>query len=285
MNSEPPRQRKKKHTTWTIPLAYVLTTLVMGMLFPRFEHYLMPNLVSTMSAAAAMGICGAVASGMIALTGIVFSLTFVMVQFSATAYSPRLVLWIARDPVVSHAIGIFTATFLYALILLGWVDRNASGNVPLISGWMVFALLLASMVMFIALIERIGLLQVNRMLIFTGDHGRTAIDELYPAQKPVSSSIDPDGYRKLDVTQTLSYVGRPQVVQAVRVEALVKLASDSRAIIDVTAVIGSSILETASLLQVYGAREKLDETALLQAVEIGDERTFEQDPKYAIRIL
>src|SRR6185436_13887762 len=111
MKSESAQQRKKAHTTWTIPLTYVLTTLVVGMLFPRVEHYLLPNLVSTMSAAAGMGICGAIASGMIALTGIVFSLTFVMVQFSATAYSPRLVLWVARDPVVSHGLGIFTATF------------------------------------------------------------------------------------------------------------------------------------------------------------------------------
>ena len=69
-----------------------------------------------------MGICGAVASGMIAaLTGIVFSLAFVMVQFSATAYSPRLVLWVGSDPVVSHALGIFSATFLYSLVMLGLV--------------------------------------------------------------------------------------------------------------------------------------------------------------------
>src|SRR3974390_3114189 len=192
MNSEPAQQITSKQTTWTIPLAYVFTTLAVGMLFPRVEHYLMPNLVSTMSAAAGMAICGAVASGMIALTGIVFSLTFVMVQFSATAYSPRLGLWVRRDPVVSHALGIFTATFLYALIMLGWVDRNASGKVPLISGWIVFVLLLASMVAFIALIERIGLLKVSRMLIFTGNHGRKAIDELYPAEKPVSASIEPE---------------------------------------------------------------------------------------------
>src|SRR6516164_6393429 len=144
MTAKTTKKRKKELSTWGIPLTYVVLTFVVGMLFPRAEHYLLPNLVSTMSASAAMGICGAIASGMIALTGVVFSLTFVMVQFSATAYSPRLVLWVARDPVVSHAIGIFTATFLYALIMMGWVDRNASGKVPRISGWIVFVLLLAS---------------------------------------------------------------------------------------------------------------------------------------------
>ena len=50
-------------------------------------------------------------------------MTFVMVQFSATAYSPRLVLWLARDPVIAHALGVFTATFLYAVAALAWVDR------------------------------------------------------------------------------------------------------------------------------------------------------------------
>src|SRR5215472_10873645 len=217
MNSKRAQRRKKRRTTWVIPLTYVLTTLIVGMLLPRIEHYVLPHLVTTMSASAAMGICGAIASGMISLTGIVFSLAFIMVQFSATAYSPRLVLWVARDPVVSHALGIFTATFLYALIMLGWVDRNASGKVPLISGWMVFVLLLASMVAFIALIERIGLLKVSRMLIFTGNYGRKAIDELYPPEKPVSNSIEPDDYRNMAITQSLSYVGRPQVVQAVQV--------------------------------------------------------------------
>ena len=93
---------------------------------------LLPGFVSTISANAAIGIYSSIASGMIALTGIVFSLTFVMVQFSATAYSPRLVLWIARDPVVSHAIGVFTATFLYALVALAWVDRSGSGRVSLL---------------------------------------------------------------------------------------------------------------------------------------------------------
>src|SRR5215831_9944888 len=98
----------------------------------------------------------AIASGMIALTGIVFSLTFLMVQFSATAYSPRLVVWISRDPVISHAIGVFTATFLYALASLAWVDRYGSGRVPLVGMLVVGLMLVISIVMFIALIQRMG---------------------------------------------------------------------------------------------------------------------------------
>ena len=53
---------------------------------------------------------------MMALTGVVFAMAFVMVQFSAIAYSPRLVLWFARDRTLFHGLGVFTATFVYALL-------------------------------------------------------------------------------------------------------------------------------------------------------------------------
>jgi len=47
-------------------------------------------------------VLSSIAQGMMALTGIIFSLAFVMVQFSATAYSPRLVVRLARDQVLFH---------------------------------------------------------------------------------------------------------------------------------------------------------------------------------------
>jgi uncharacterized membrane protein len=279
------RQRWLKLTGWLIPLAYAVVTLFVGMVFPRLEHHFMPELVSTMSTSSAMAIASSVASGMLALTGIVFSLAFVMVQFSATAYSPRLVLWVARDPVVSHAIGVFSATFLYALMLLAWVDREASGRVPLISGWAVFALLLASIGLFIALIERIGMLQVNRMLIFTGDQGRKAVDELYPPDGSPDSGKGVPDLERWPVTQTLTHAGRPQVIQAIQVAALVQQATKADAVIEVQAAVGDTVLELTPLLRVRGARQPLDERALATCIEIGDERTFQQDPKYALRLL
>src|SRR6266704_5458869 len=111
-------------STWGIPAAYAGAAIAAGLTLPRIEGRIFPELVSVLSVAQATAIYSAVGSGMLALTGIVFSLAFVMVQFSATAYSPRLVLWISRDPVIWHAIGVFTATFLYAIGAIGWVDRN-----------------------------------------------------------------------------------------------------------------------------------------------------------------
>jgi uncharacterized membrane protein len=110
--------RKLRNTNvsaWLIPLLYAAGALVLGIALPRLTGSLATYFNSSISVSAAIGIYSSVASGMIALTGIVFSLTFLTVQFSATAYSPRLVPWIARDPVMAHAFGVFTATFMYAL--------------------------------------------------------------------------------------------------------------------------------------------------------------------------
>lgn len=279
------RHRWRRLTGWTIPLAYALGTFAVAMVFPRLEYHFLPGWVSTMSAASAMAVCSAIASGMIALTGIVFSLTFVMVQFSATAYSPRLVLWVAREPVMSHALGVFTATFLYALGMLSWVDRNAEGRVPYFSTWLVVLLLLASMAMFVALIERVGMLQVNRMLIFTGDQARASIEEIYgshPSNPPSCGMPDLD---RRPVIQTLTHSGRPKALQALDLAALVDLAAAGDAVIEMTAAVGNTLMDRAPLLRVRGGQQPLDEAALRRAIQHGDERTFEQDPEYAIRLV
>jgi uncharacterized membrane protein len=256
-----------------------------ALIFPEHETRIFPGLSSALSVSAATAIFSSIASGMIALTGIVFSLAFVMVQFSATAYSPRLVLWIARDPVMSHALGIFTATFLYAIAALVGVDRSGSGRVPLISTVAVAVLLLASVGMFIALIQRIGLLQINRMLVFTGDQGRKVITTVYPPLNSGVAVIGPEEFQALPRAQTLVHDGAPRSIQAVDATALVNLAKESGGVIEVLAAVGDTVLQSMPLLQVLGARRSIDERKLRNGIELGEERTFEQDPKYALRLL
>ncbi|MGC1452306.1 MAG: DUF2254 domain-containing protein [Candidatus Sulfotelmatobacter sp.] len=271
--------------SWGIPALYAASAITAGLIFPRVEGTLFPNLVSKLSISAAMSIYSAIASGMIALTGIVFSLTFVMVQFSATAYSPRLVLWIARDPVMSHALGIFTATFLYAIAALAGVDRSDSGRVPFVSVWVVVVLLLASVAMFISLIHRISLLQINRMLIFTGDQGRRVITTLYPPVKPIAAGNGSDDFRSWPCSQSLIHHGPPRSIQAFDLDVLVGLAEACGGVIEMAVAVGDTVVELMPVLHVFGAREPIAEPELRAGIELGGERTFDQDPKYAIRLL
>jgi len=278
-----PGSRNTYFSAWFIPLLYATGALVLGFTVPRLAYDFLPRYTSTISVNSAIGIFSSVASGMIALTGIVFSLTFVMVQFSATAYSPRLVLWIARDAVISHAIGAFTATFLYSLAALAWVDRNNTGRVPLAGILMVSLLLIASVIMFVSLIQRVSMLQISRMLIFTGDRGRAVVEGLYPSLETPGSRASslPDH----PCVQTLRHYGNPQVVQAISIPALIEIARGGHCVIAFVVSVGDAVLDRTPILCVFSRVGPVSEARLRTAIKLGDERTFEQDPKYAIRLL
>src|SRR6185436_2538947 len=86
-------------------------------------------------------------------------------------------------------------------------------------------------------------------------------------------------------TQELTHRGRPCAIQAIHVGRLVRCARNVDGAIEVTVAVGDTVIESTPLLRVLGGQHIIDEALLLGAVERGEERTFEQDPKYAIRLL
>jgi uncharacterized membrane protein len=278
----PGRQRV---SNWQIPSLYALAAVLAGMILPRLESRWLPRVHSNLSISSALTLFGAIGSGMISLTGVVFALAFVMVQFSSVAYSPRLSMWIAQDRVLWHSLGVFTATFLYSLAGIGWVDRYGSGGVPLISSLIVLVLLFVSVGMFIALVERISLVQIHRMLAFTGTQGREVVETMYPPIEAPAALVEPEEYRRLPVKQKLLHRGRPLVIQAIDEAKLQSLASSSGGIVEVVATVGDTMMEGMELLRVYGSKEEINDQALRTAFMVGEQRTFDQDPKYAIRLL
>lgn len=94
-----------------------------------------------------------------------------------------------------HAVGVFTANFLYAIAGLARVDRRGSTKVRLISSWVVIGLLKRTVAMFVGLIQRIGVgfLQINRILSLIGDWGRKVIDTVCRW---------PEEFRSFPTTQT-----------------------------------------------------------------------------------
>ena len=240
-----------------VPLVYAVAGIAFGMLLPRLEARVLPDLTLGLSLGSAQVILSTIASGMMALTAIVFSVAFVMVQFSATAYSPRLVMWLARSPVINHSIGIFTATFLYAIAALAWVDRGGSGRVPPVAAWFAVLLLFASVVFFVLLIEKIGMLQVTRILTATGDAGRKVISRMYPEASPTSPGRAPgsaaaDDSERPPVILTVEHHGGPLVVQAVRTEALVALAARTDVVIVMAVAVGDTVMDGMPILRIFG---------------------------------
>jgi hypothetical protein len=156
-------------------MVYVVGAVFGGIALPRFENKWQTDAgfrMVELSVSSAQAYLSAAASGMMALTGIVFALAFVMVHFSAIAYSPRLVLWFARDRMLFHELGAFSATFIFALATLALVDRNRNGMVPPFSLGIVGILIVVSMLLFARLMQRLNDLQITNVLHLIGDQGR-----------------------------------------------------------------------------------------------------------------
>jgi uncharacterized membrane protein len=275
---------------WFIPMFYVAGAVLGGLTLPRLEQAYLSDYTLDLSISSAQAYLSSAASGMMALTGIVFAMAFVMVQFSAIAYSPRLVLWFARDRMLFHALGVFTATFVYALFTLAWVDRGGSAKVPLFSTLLVGIMIIISMLMFARLMQRLGDLQIGNVLHLVGDQGRAVIGDMYRRLDDKSAAsrapeATADRARLGRATQTVQYFGKPRTIARLDVGALVALARQAGGTIAMACAVGDTLVEGAVLLRVHDAGTPLPEDVLLRAVRLGRERTFQQDPKYPIRLL
>jgi uncharacterized membrane protein len=274
---------------WLIPLIYVAASVACGVLLPRVEHLLLASYEFPMSVGSAQAFLSAAASGMMALASIVFSIAFIMVQFSAVAYSPRLVMWVSRDPALFHSLGIFTATFIYSLFTLTWVDRAGSGVVPFFSIMLVAALIIVSMALFARLVQSIASLQITNVLHMMGDRGREVIEQMF-SRLPSGSTPEAPGGRAPDALigpahQVVRYSGPPRAIATFDLRGLVRLAQQVDGVIVMACAVGDTLVNDTAVLALHGGSAKLPEARLLRCVRLARERSIEQDPKYPIRLL
>lgn len=149
---------------WPIPTLAVVTALLLGLGIPELDAAVDADLPSEVSgwlfggdADAARSLLGAIASSLITVTALTFSLTVVTLQLASSQFSPRLLRTFTRDLFVQVTLGLFLATFIYALTVLRAV-RNAGDDgqtefVPQIAITTAFALAVTSvlgLVLFLA---------------------------------------------------------------------------------------------------------------------------------------
>jgi uncharacterized membrane protein len=220
-------------------MLYTVASVLAGAILPPLERAYLPGYTHHMSVSAALAFFSSVSSGMMALTGIVFAIAFVAVQFSALAYSPRLVVMFADSPAIYHALGVFFATFTYSLAVLIWTDRYRSGTVPFFSTLLVTALLLiVSMLAFARLIRSVNALQIYHVLAVIGARGRTVISSMFPRLESGTSPTEAEP--PVDLTQIVAFSGPPRSIARYDIQTLLHLAQKADAVIAIECDVGSA---------------------------------------------
>jgi uncharacterized membrane protein len=266
-----------------VPSIYIVVALVLGEAIPRIEGS--RDLLSMeLDLDTARTILSAVASGMIAFTGLVVSIAVVVVQFGASQYTPRLVSRFRRDPVVKNALGIFIAPAVYALVSLRTIGRDGSEVVPSLTIAINLLLLIVAVLAFFALTSRLlDLLRPRRIIGQIVDRTAQAIVDAYPF--PFDAAPGLDALPEPPVGAVLSNDGRAGVLSALDRARLVRVATEADVVVELSVAIGTYVPPGAPLFLVRGPSAALDTVELRRAAILAEERTIAQDPAFAIRAI
>ncbi len=160
---------------WPMPVLAVGCAIAAGIALPRLDAHFDRPLTDTASfylfggsADAARTVLGAIASSLITVTSLTFSLTVVTLQLASSQFSPRLLRTFTRDRFVHVTLALFLATFTFALTVLRTVRTAAGGQVqfvPKASVTLAFLLALASVVFLVLFLAHlVGQIRVETML-------------------------------------------------------------------------------------------------------------------------
>jgi uncharacterized membrane protein len=213
----------------------------------------------------------------ISLVTVIYSLLFLVVQWVSGAFSMRLALF--RDnPIVwwtfAYAIGLFVFCFTAAFAIGN--DKNVSVVVPALA----LALVLVALGLMRVLQTRAfaSMLLAPTLAAITA-HGREVLDGLYPAG--LAQHAQPRALPPLN--RTVTWPDQPMVLQQLHVEPLVAAASAADSVVVFRQTVGVTLLTGMPVADVHGGDP--GQQAVLRALVTGPERSFDQDPLLAVRLL
>jgi uncharacterized membrane protein len=239
---------------------------------------------SGLEPATAQTVLGNMASSMFAFIVFVSSALLVAVQLASSLLTPRIIAIVFRDPVTRVSLVVFVFTFTFTLAVL---IRVSSSSVPLLTTSLAAYGCLANLGVFLYLINHVGRsLRPSGALWAVGSLGRDVIETVYPERLSESQHTTPAPAPGLRETPTSVISGsRDGVVLAFDIRGLVSLAERADCVLELVPQVGDFVAAGDPLFRVYRGGATLRADELRHSVAVGLERTLEQDPAFAFRIL
>ncbi len=271
------RYPKFRAGLWFIPLMCVLVGVAVSFgtiaIDQAYNYQLVPKSISG-GPDAAIEILGTIAASMVSLAALVLTITMVVVQLAMGQFSPRIVQRILQDKPSQLAIGIFVGTFAHAMLALREVKTEGEGSVPGVAVVVAFVLVVVSIMVLVWYVNHIGRsLRVSALIELVGKDTRKLLDKIYAdAGSPHSD-------------EATIHAPHSGVITRIDHEALVRVAEAGDCVLELRPALGEFVPAGATLFKVTGASSRVDSKAALGSIELGLERTLEQDMAYGLRLL
>src|SRR5262249_31165881 len=124
------------------------------------------------------------------------------------------------------------------------------------------------------------------ILARVANEGLGVIESVYPKLEMDAPDLPFDSPPPLgDPERIVHHDGTSEIVLAVDLETLVTEARNSNGVIEIVPQVGDFLARGEPLFALYGGASAIDAAKLHATVAFGSERTMEQDPIFAFRIL
>jgi uncharacterized membrane protein len=270
------------NSIWIFP---VLSTLAaIGAV--RLLHWIEQEMgwVSPVDADTARAVLGTMASSL--FTSIVFVCTalLVAVQLASAALTPRIIALVFRDPVTKFSLALLVFTFTFSLAAL----IRIKASVPLLTAHAAAYASLVSLGVFFYLIDHLGkALRPSGAVRAVALWESKVIESVYPqrfAELPEGIGAEPADVPGGEPATTIANL-KDGVVLAFDQEGLLSLAHRADCLIELVPQVGDHVAVGDPLFRIFLGGATLPAEALCQSVAVGQERTLEQDPTFAFRVL
>jgi uncharacterized membrane protein len=270
-------RRRRRLRIGITQLFYVVVGVGLGLLIPRIPIWFTVPAVETGQMLLAVG------AGLLTFIGVVFSLLFLVVQFGTTTFTPRLNLF-HSSPIVWHAFGFYTGVLVFAFVAAfsaGGADR-VTGLIPIVT----VALLLASIALFRSLQMRaFSSIQLASTLAQVSRRGRQVLEGVYP-DRPLDERGEDAGQPAMPgERREVIWTREPGVLQTIDVPQILISARDADATVEMVTGFGEMVQPRSPVAIVYGTADRSLDAVVVGAIRTGVDRTFEQDPALAFRVL
>jgi uncharacterized membrane protein len=231
----------------------------------------------------ARAVLGTMASSMFTFIVFVSSALLVAVQLASSQLTPRIIAIVFKDPITKVALTVFVFTFTFSLAALVRITTA----VPLLTAYLAAFSCLASLGVFLYLIDHVGKsLRPSGALWSAASRGREVIESVYPRRLTEPHEAPPQAADVLAGQPTATITSpRDGVVLAFDIPGLVSLAQRADCVIELVPQVGDFVAVGDPLFRLFQGGATLPAAALCQSVAVGQERTLEQDPTFAFRIL
>jgi uncharacterized membrane protein len=279
------------NSIWIVPLLAALAAVGAVRVLHEIEKEM--GWVSPVDADTARAVLGTMASAL--FTSIVFVCTalLVAVQLASAALSPRIIGLVFRDPVTKFSLTLLVFTFTFSLSAL----IRIKASVPLLSAHTAAYANMVSLGVFLYLIDHLGkALRPSGALRAVARQGRNVIESVYP-QLIADESAGTNSAASLAAAgpeTPLDLGGEPTatipseddgVVLAFDEAGLLSLAKHADCVIEIVPQVGDHVAAGDPLFRIFQGGASLPVDAMCQSLAIGQERTLEQDPTFAFRIM